>query len=65
MSTSRKSVQRRLITPEAWGKKNVLSPQSKDPAGRQCSHCSHKGLVEEQTIAGMMYRCPACKKLQF
>lgn len=64
MSTSRKSVQRRLITPEAWGKKTLLN-QNKEPAARVCSHCGHKGLDEERTIAGAMYRCPACKKLQF
>ena len=62
---TRTSVQRRLITPDAWGKKNQLGQQSSNPAERTCSHCSHRGLVQETTIAGTMYRCPACKKLQF
>lgn len=64
MSTTRQSVQRRLITPEAWGKKSGLS-DNKEPAHRICTHCSHKGLVPEHTIAGAMFRCPACRKLQF
>jgi DNA-directed RNA polymerase subunit RPC12/RpoP len=64
MSTQRSSTQRRLITPESWGKKNALDNNA-PAAARACTHCSHKGLREEQTIAGQMYRCPSCKKLQF
>jgi len=64
MSTQRSSVQRRLITPEAWGKKNALTTP-RTPEERVCTHCSHKGLREENTIAGPMFRCPVCKRLQF
>jgi len=62
--SSHSSVQRRLITPQAWGKKDGITGP-KTPQQRSCSHCGHKGLVEENTIAGNMCRCPACKKLQF
>jgi hypothetical protein len=62
--SSHTTVQRRLITPSVWGKKNVFAaPQP--PEEHVCIHCSHKGMNTESTIAGLMYRCPACKKLQF
>jgi len=64
MSSSRSSVQRRLITPSSWGKKGA-TPADLPAPKRTCTHCGHKGLTEEQTIAGNMYRCPSCKKLQF
>ncbi|TDR72032.1 hypothetical protein [Paludibacterium purpuratum] len=64
MATQRSSVQRRLITPASWGKKD---PRQINASGeeRACGHCSHRGLKAESTIAGQMFRCPACKKLQF
>jgi hypothetical protein len=64
MSTQRSSTQRRLVTPESWGKKSLFDNNA-PAAARACTHCSRKGLREEQTIAGLMYRCPLCKKLQF
>ncbi|BEV71329.1 MULTISPECIES: hypothetical protein [unclassified Paludibacterium] len=64
MSTQRSSVQRRLITPASWGKKDPRQ-QHLDAEQRTCSHCSHRGLRGETTIAGQMFRCPSCKKLQF
>lgn len=65
MSTQRNSVQRRLITPASWGKKADLINANKSPQERTCSHCGHRGLDEESSIAGRMFRCPSCKKLQF
>jgi hypothetical protein len=64
MTIQRNRVSRRLITPSAWGKKDAFNAQT--PADeRQCKHCSRRGLHAEHTIAGQMFRCPACKTLQF
>ncbi|MBV8046925.1 MAG: hypothetical protein JO171_07220 [Paludibacterium sp.] len=64
MSTHRNTVSRRLITPSSWGKKDSLNANAPSEQ-RACRHCGHRGLNEESTIAGQMFRCPACKKLQF
>ncbi len=63
-NSKRGTVSRKLITPKSWGQKS-MDNFGKSGNERSCAHCGKHGLILERTIAGEMFRCPACKKLQF